>query len=63
MPTTSTIVHFALCDVTAKADSTPAASSVQPFCNLSRDLLLEELPSPARYATLEADQFALDGSM
>jgi hypothetical protein len=63
MPITSTIVQFYLFDVTAKADSAPAGSDVLPFCNLGRDLLMEERPEQKRYATLEQNQFALDGSM
>ena len=59
---TNTRVEFGLFDVTARGDSTPSCQSVQLFCDLAADLLLEERPSQTKYGTLEARQFLMDGS-
>lgn len=60
---TETRVHFALCDVTARADCTPKTEDAQPFCNTARDFLREPQDvSMPKYGTLEPQQFLLDGS-
>lgn len=59
---TNTRVNFGLFDVTARGDSSPASEQAQPFCNLERDLLLEEPPPLTKYGTLEQRQFLMDGS-
>ena len=59
---TNTRVEFGLCDVTARGDSAPNCTTAKPFCNLSRDLLLESVPSQNKYGTLESEQWLMDGS-
>ena len=49
---TSTRVEFGLYDVTARSDSTPTTEQAKAFCNLSKDLLLESVPSQNKYGTL-----------
>lgn len=59
---TSTRVEFGLYDVTARSDSTPTTEQAKAFCNLSKDLLLESVPSQNKYGTLETRQWLMDGS-
>lgn len=59
---TNTRVHFGLYDVTARGDSAPSSEQAQPFCDLERDLLAEEVPALTKYGTLERRQFLMDGS-
>ena len=58
----STRVEFGLYDVTARSDSTPTTEQAKAFCNLSKDLLLESVPSQNKYGTLETRQWLMDGS-
>ena len=58
---TSARISFGIFDVTAKADSTPAATDKQPWVNIN-DLKQDELTQPT-YATLEGNQFILDGTL
>jgi len=58
---TDTEIQFSLVDVTARKDA-KLTFPAQPFCDIARDLSLEEAPEPAKYGTLEKDQFLMDGS-
>ena len=57
---TSAKISFGLYDTTAKDDSTPTATDIQPFVNFN-DLKADSLTVP-KYATLEHNQFLLDES-
>ena len=59
---TNTRVEFGLYDTTARGDSTPTCEGTKPFCNLTRDLLLETVPGQTKYGTLETRQWLMDGS-
>lgn len=61
MPKTKTEINLRLFDETALIDSTYSAVDIQPFANLD-DLKIPFDP-PVNYATLENDQWILDGTM
>lgn len=59
-PKTSVKIEFGLFDTTAKSDSNPSVTDSQPFVNVE-DLKLEKI-NVGKYATLEENQFLLDGN-
>ena len=54
-------LSFGLFDVSAKPDSAPAAADKQTFVSLA-DLKAEDFPVPTQIATVEENQFLLDGN-